>query len=199
MRKVAVTGNMGSGKTTVCKVFETLGIPVFYADPEARKFLDNPVVMEEIFQVFGGRVWNSRQQTIDRKVLASEVFADPEKLQQLNNIIHPRVHKAFDGWLMRQHAPYCIQESALVFETGSYRKFDKTILVWSDEETMIRRVMERDQSSRQQVQERLAHQQSQQQKARMADYILRNVDNELLIPQILSLHKELLQITESTA
>jgi dephospho-CoA kinase len=188
MLKVAVTGNIGSGKTTVCKVFEILGIPVFYADIRARKLLDDPYVKHLIAAQFGNEVMDQNED-INKKKLAGIVFRDKDKLEALNNIIHPRVYTEYDLWCKdNSHFPYTLQEAAIIFETGSYKKFDYIVLIMAPEEDLIKRVVDRDGVTAEEVLYRLSHQINQNQKKEMSDFQIDNNNHQLIIPKIIELH-----------
>ncbi|MFW5759228.1 MAG: dephospho-CoA kinase [Bacteroidota bacterium] len=187
--KIAVTGNIGSGKTTVCKIFEILDVPVFYADKQAKIVLNSPEVIPQLIDLFDTVIINPKG-GIDRQKLASIVFNDKEKLNQLNGIIHPKVYEKFDLWVKQQtHAPYCLMEAALIFESGSQKKFDKTILVNAPVEMMKKRVKERDKVSEKEVINRMKNQMSQEEKMKLADYHVVNDGKTLIIPQIIKLDK----------
>lgn len=189
MLKIAITGNMGSGKSTICKVFEILGVPVFYADYHAKIFLNKKTCKQQIREKFGKEVFDKKDQ-IDKKSLAKLIFHDKKKLQQLNAIIHPLVFNKFEQWVnQHKEKPYCIQEAALIFETGNYKRFDQVILVYAPEETLIQRITNRDQISNHDAQARLANQMDQEEKRKMADYVIYNDNTKLLIPQLLELHQ----------
>jgi dephospho-CoA kinase len=191
MLKVALTGNMGSGKTVICRFFEMLDVPVFYADIEAKKLYANPAIIQKVKALFGREVISS-DGNVNKKTLADKVFSDKEKLKKLNNIIHPEVHRLFEHWTKQhEYKTYCIQEAAIIFETGGYKRFDKTILVHASEDILIKRVMKRDGISRREVLDRLKNQMDQEKKKELADYLLPNDNSMLLIPQILEIHKEL--------
>lgn len=191
MIKVAVTGNIGSGKTAICNVFEVLGIPVFYADKEAKKLYSDPEVLEAIAQQFGPTVFSS-DNTLDSRALASVIFSDKKALRFINELIHPRVFEMFDQWCLRQsHAPYCIQEAALIFESESFDKFNRIIVVHAPEELLLQRVVQRDNISFRQARERLNNQIGQSEKISRAHYTLLNDNTQLLIPRILSIDREL--------
>ncbi|MFW6350903.1 MAG: dephospho-CoA kinase, partial [Bacteroidota bacterium] len=168
--KIAVTGNMGSGKTTVCQIFEVLGVPVFYADKQAKSILNSHEVLPQLIEIFGTGIINSKG-NIDRQKLASIVFTDREKLDQLNHIIHPKVYEKFDQWVKQQTlAPYCLMEAAIIFESGSQERFDKTILVSAPLEVMRDRVIERDHTSETEVMNRMKNQMPQEEKIKLADH-----------------------------
>ncbi|TVQ11995.1 MAG: dephospho-CoA kinase [Bacteroidetes bacterium] len=191
MRKVAVTGNIGSGKTAICSVFEVLGIPVFYADKEAKKLYADPEVLKKITEKFGTHVVTPNN-TLDTRALASIIFNDKKSLEFVNQLIHPRVFELFDQWCLSQSAaPYCMHEAALVYESGSQNLFDHIIVVHAPEEILLDRVIKRDGISMDQARERLNNQMSQTEKISLAHYTLLNDNSDLIIPQILKIDKEL--------
>jgi dephospho-CoA kinase len=191
MLKVAVTGNIGSGKTTVCKVFETLGIPVFYADQEAKKLYHDNEIKAKLINRFGNHLFD-KDENLVKSELANIIFNDATALEYVNQLIHPRVFEWFDQWSGQQtHKPYCIQEAALTFESGSYSRFDKIILVYAPEEQLIGRTMKRDGATREQTISRLNKQLPQAWKMERAHYCIHNDQSSLVIPQILEIHKEL--------
>ncbi len=199
MFKVAITGNMGSGKTSICRVFELLDVPVFYADKHALKLYSNKDFLKKIAETFGPEILTKDNQ-LNRQALADIVFKDENKLETLNKLIHPRVFQQFEQWQKRQpHKPYCIQEAAILFETGWHKYFDKTILVYAPEEELTRRVMKRDQVSLQKVKDRLTHQMPQEKKMALADYRLNNDNSQLLIPEVLNLHEEFIHLARQTS
>jgi dephospho-CoA kinase len=191
MIKVGITGGIGSGKSTVCKVFRTMGIPVFEADQVARQLQNNdPGVRQEIINLFGTNVYLP-DQTIDRKYLASIVFKNPLLLEQLTDIVHPAVKKAFYDWYEKQDSPYIIHEAAILFESGFYKMMDKTITVVTDEAQRIQRVMKRNNITLEAVKERIRNQWSDEDRMKLADYVIRNNDDELIVPQIIDIDKKI--------
>ncbi len=192
MIKVGLTGNIGSGKTTVCKIFEVLGIPVFYADEKAKSVLELPHVLKKVAGFLGEDVINAEGKP-DKAVIASKVFADNKLLKKLNSIIHPEVIDAYYNWL-KEHSgfSYTVKEAAILIESGYYKELDKIIFVESDENIMINRVAERDMVKPQQVKQRLDNQMSQKDKKRFADYIIKNFGDTPLIPQVVEIHKNLI-------
>ncbi len=195
MLKVAVTGNIGSGKTMISRFFKTLKVPVFYADREAKKLYDNPVVLKKMTEMFGPDLLNNSGK-LNKNKLAEIIFNDKANLEKINAFIHPRVRDKFNQWLTEQKdQPYCIQEAAIVFETGLYKQFDKIILVYAPEDMLIERVMKRDSVAQNQVLKRLENQMPQKLKAELADYILNNNNSCLLLPQMLKIHKELIKLS----
>jgi dephospho-CoA kinase len=198
MLKIGITGGIGSGKTTVCKVFELLGIPVFYADNIAKSIMhSNPRLKAEILKSFGKESYLADGH-LNRPFISSIVFKDEAQLNKLNAIVHPAVFIAFDNWIKDQHhAPYILKEAALLFESQSFKKCDRTILVISPEDTRIKRIIARDRISEIEVMLRMKHQFSDEQKVKLADHILINDESHLLIPQILNLHQEFLEISRN--
>lgn len=197
MLKIGLTGSIGSGKSTIASLFRVLGIPVYIADIEAKKFLSDPEVILRITELAGDDVLTSEGE-IDRRVLAAKVFGDPEKLQELNSIIHPRVRKHFTNWAeMHKRSPYIIQESAIIFESGFYTMFDLIIVVSAPEEERINRVILRDGFKREEVISRIENQWPEYLKIEKADFEIKNSDVDMAIPQVLKIHKEIINISET--
>lgn len=193
MIRIGLTGNIGTGKSTVAHVFETLGVPVYHADIQAKKLLDTKEVTQQVSILFGNQVVNSQKQ-IDRKALAFIVFNNTEKLAQLNHLIHPLVKEDFLQWCKLQHNPiYVVHEAAILFESGFNTLFNSNILVWAPDELCISRVMVRDQVSKQMVVERMRNQWTQARKRALADYTIVNDDQTMVIPQVVAIHEELLR------
>jgi dephospho-CoA kinase len=190
MMIVGITGGIGTGKSTVCSVFETLGIPVYYADAEARKLLESPSIANALAEVFGAGI--IIQGKADRKKIATLVFNDKQKLEQLNSIVHPVVKEHFASWC-EQHLdyPYVIKEAAILFESGTYKQAHKIITVTAPLELKISRVMKRDTISEEEVRKRVNNQLSDDEKVKRSHYVLVNDEKQLLIPQILKIHGEL--------
>lgn len=188
-KKVGLTGNIGSGKSLIARIFETLGIPVFYADKEGKNILDSPEVIKKVSQLFGNKIIKGSM--IDRQALAGIVFSDTSKLEQLNGIIHPAVRNKFDVWAGEQNAPYVIYEAAILHESGHYQNMDKIIVVTAGEQLRIRRVMNRDDIDEASVRQRMANQWPEEKKIRLADFIIDNNESRLLIPQVLDIHRKL--------
>lgn len=190
MLKIGITGGIGTGKSTIARIFEILGIPVFYADPAAKAVMnEDEELRQRIIDAFGKQAY-SEGRTLNRKFIAEIVFNDDKKLQKLSSLVHPAVFKAFDIWAeAQQGAPYLMKEAALLFESGSYKKFDYTILVKSPEALRIQRVMQRDNVSEEQVKLRIQRQLTDEEKEGLADFILVNDEQQLLIPQVLELHR----------
>lgn len=192
MIKVAVTGGIGSGKSIVCRLFSALGIPVFYADSEANRLMkEDPDVKNNIISTFGNEVYLSNGD-IHRKKLADLIFNDNIALMKINEIVHPAVRNSFSQWTEKQTTKYVIQEAAIVFESGASELFDKIITVYAPDELRIKRVMERDQVSREKVIERMNNQLSDEFKISKSDFVIVNNDIEMIIPQVLKIHNNLI-------
>jgi dephospho-CoA kinase len=191
MIKVGVTGGIGSGKSYVSKVFEQMGIPVFYADIVAKNITTSSVdVIQEIKNEFGNEAYND--QVLNRVYLAKIVFKDPEKLEKLNKIIHPAVKTEFVKWCNSfPHKPYVIEEAAILFESGSYKQMDRTIVVSAPEALRIKRVTKRDKLSEQEVHNRMKNQWPTEKIEGLADFIINNDGKHLLLPQIIEIDKTL--------
>ena len=194
--KVGITGGIGSGKTTVCKVFEVLGIPVFYADDVAKSIMHTDAQLRtDIIKGFGKESYTENGE-LNRKHISAIVFNDKEQLDILNALVHPAVFRAFDIWVRAQgQAPYILKEAALLFESDSYKMCDLSILVKSPEALKIRRIINRDHTSAEEVRLRIDRQFSDEQKEKLADYILINDEQMLLMPQILALHQHFTDIS----
>jgi len=195
MLKIGITGNIGSGKSTVARVFEILGVKVFYADAEAKKAMTaDELLIAEIKTAFGAEAYSANGE-LNRKYIAGIVFKKEEELKKLNSLVHPAVFRAFDEWAKAfTNEPYVIKEAAVLFESGSYQFCDKTLLVSAPLEMRLKRVMDRDHISRAEVEAREARQFTEERKKELADYILHNDDTQLVIPQILELHRQFLQL-----
>ncbi|HDP76251.1 MAG TPA: dephospho-CoA kinase [Bacteroidales bacterium] len=185
--RIGVTGGIGSGKSFVCRVIEVLGYPVFYSDYIAHTITDtDPQVKGQVMELFGSNIYTYGK--LNRKEVAEMVFADNELLIKLNSIIHPAVARSFEQWCMQNsNSELVFKEAAILFETGIYHELHKTILVTAPEELRIKRVMERDGVSELEVRARMAKQMPEEEKKRLADFIIVNSSNQLILPQILSI------------
>ena len=192
--QIGLTGAIGSGKTTVAKIFESLGIPVYYADDHSKNILqNNPAVKNEIIRQWGSSVLDA-QGNIDKKALAAVVFVEATELKKLNAILHPLVAEDYRRWFDQQRAvPYVVKEAAILIESGSHASCDKIIVVEAPESVRLSRVMSRDDVSATQVQQRNAQQMPQSEKIKFADYIIHNTDQKLLLPQVMEIHHKLIQ------
>ncbi|WP_028297087.1 dephospho-CoA kinase [Olivibacter sitiensis] len=196
MLEIGVTGGIGSGKTTICRVFEVLGVPVFYADTEAKKVMvrDRKLVAA-LKQHFGSDIYLHDGQ-LDRKKLADIVFNDAEKLRLLNNLVHPETISAYQEWVKVQQAPYVMKEAALLFESGSYKLSNFNVLVVSPEALRIGRVMARDGVTENEVRARMSKQWRDEEKMKLADFVIYNDESHAILPQVLQLHRHFLQASK---
>ncbi|MCB0762670.1 MAG: dephospho-CoA kinase [Flavobacteriales bacterium] len=186
---LGVTGGIGSGKTTVCKIFSTLGVPVFYSDVEAKKAYQDPMIQMKVRAEISNEVFVNGE--LQPRKLADIVFNDRDKLEALNEIIHPYVAKLFAEWRLAQNAPYLIKEAAILFESGAYRQCDHTLLISCQETIRVQRVMERDGASESEVRARMSRQWSDERKRELAGFEIVNDGQRALIPQIMELHNQL--------
>lgn len=195
MLKIGLTGNIGSGKTTIAQVFEVLGIPVFYADDAAKKVMvTDAELVEGVKQAFGSDAYFT-DATLNRKHIANIVFNNADELAKLNALVHPAVFRAFDVWAAAiRSAPYVIKEAAILFESGSYKMCDQTILVSAPLQQRLQRVMQRDNISREEAASRDARQMSEENKIKLADHVIINDGSRLVIPQVLELHQQFIAV-----
>lgn len=188
MLKIGVTGGIGSGKTTVCKVFEVLNVPVFYADDAAKSVMNSDVnLITALKAEFGDKIY-SQEGLLDRKALAALVFNNQQALKKLNSLVHPAAIQAFKDWTEWQASPYVIKEAAILFESGSYKDCDYTVLVYTPEDLRIKRVLKRDGVTEEQVRARIEKQMPEEEKKKLADFTIVNDGKEALLPQVLKLH-----------
>lgn len=192
MKKIGITGGIGSGKTTVCKLFENLNVPVYYADERAKYIINNDLsIKNKIIHLFGEDIYN--ENGLDRKKLALIVFNNKLKLNQLNNVIHPEINIDFLDWSLDHfESPYILKEAALLFETGSYKQLDKVITVFCPLNLRIQRVLNRDKVTELEVKSRMKNQWNDEVKIRIADFVVTNFDEVSLTTQVLFLHKQLI-------
>ncbi len=190
MIKIGLTGGIGSGKTTVAKIFETLGIPVYYADDAAKRIMnENENLRQAIQSNFGKETYSNNQ--LNRAHLASLVFGSEKKLAQLNALVHPLTIEDSDRWMKAQTAPYAIKEAALVFESDVWKGLDKVIGVSSPQELRVQRAMQRDGSSKEAVLARMSRQMDEEEKMKRCDFVVYNDETQLLIPQVIAIHEQL--------
>jgi len=196
MLRIGLTGGIGSGKSTVAKIFETLGIPVYYADDASKRLMnENEELKAAIQKNLGAETYTDGK--LNRKHLSALVFNNPEKLVLLNSIVHPATIKDAEQWMQQQTAPYAIKEAALIFESGSQAHLDKVIGVYAPAAVRINRVMQRDNTTREEVINRMTKQINEEIKMRLCDYVVTNDEQELLIPQVLQLDAAFRQIISS--
>jgi len=190
MKKIGITGGIGSGKTTVCEIFKLLGVPVFHADEEAKNLQNNDLQIRELLiNLFGKHIY-SLDGMLDRKKLAMLIFNDSAALANVNAIIHPAVRQSFQKWTDNHlDRSYILYEAAVLLESGYASDFDRNILVLADEKLRIDRVIRRDHISEALVKQRINNQMPDSQKIKIVDYIIENNNEKLLFPQIIELDK----------
>lgn len=195
MLKIGLTGGIGSGKSTIAKVFEVLGIPVYYADKAAKELMNkNELLKQQLIFHFGENTYINGE--LNRKYLGKIVFSNKEKLELLNSLVHPATIADAAKWFQQQKAPYVIKEAALLFESGSAEGLDYVIGVAAPETIRIKRVTDRDAVDAAEVKKRMYNQLDETIKMKLCDFIIRNNEQEMILPQVLSLHKELIQRSE---
>lgn len=191
MLKVGITGGIGSGKTTVCQVFEALGIPVFYADRAGKWLMEQDVsVIADIKQLFGEDIY--QQGFLNRERIASIVFRSPDMLRSLNEIVHPAVLRYGAEWMAQQTSPYALKEAAIFFESGSYKEMDVMVGVYAPTKIRILRAMQRDGSTQEKILERIAQQMNEDEKMSRCQHVIINDDVQAVLPQVLQVHEALL-------
>jgi dephospho-CoA kinase len=195
MIRVGLTGGIGSGKTTVAQIFEVLGIPVYYADDAAKRLMNTDTeLISKIKNAFGETVYKNN--SLDRQYLASIVFNDNYKLELLNSFVHPATIADAERWVQQQTTPYIIKEAALLFESGAAEHLDHIIGINAAINIRIKRVMDRDGVSQEEVVKRINNQMDENIKMKLCDFIINNDEQQLLIPQVLNLHQRLLKLAE---
>ena len=189
MIRVGLTGGIGSGKTTIAHLFEALNIPVYYADDAAKKLMNtNEKLKTSIIQHFGENSYKNNE--LDRKYLASVVFNDKEKLELLNSLTHPATIADAEEWMNKQTAPYCIKEAAILFESGAAERLDYVIGVYAPQHIRVKRVMDRDQLSIEEVMKRVSRQIDEEMKMKLCNFVITNNEQQLVMPQVLELDKK---------
>ncbi|MGB5464223.1 MAG: dephospho-CoA kinase [Aureibaculum sp.] len=192
MIKVGLTGGIGSGKTTVANFFSELGIPIYYADLEARRLMkSSSLIKRKLIKEFGNDAYKDGE--LNTSFLASIVFKDKSKLTQINSIIHPEVAKDFLSWIKKQNAPYVIEESAILFENNLIDHFDYIITVTAPADVRINRIIKRDNTSKKEVLLRMNNQWDDKKKIELSDYIIHNIELSDTKKQVKELHKTILK------
>ncbi len=194
MLKIGLTGGIGSGKTTVSQIFKILGVPVFDADTAAKEAMEhNPVLKEKLINTFGAAVFVEHK--LNRKYLADIVFNNAHQLDVLNALVHPITIAAAADWFATQNSPYVIKEAALIFEAGAGVGLDYIIGVFAPTALRIKRVMDRDHLSREDVLSRMNRQIDDQIKMKLCDFVIQNNNQALLTKQVLELHEKFLKLS----
>ncbi len=192
-KRLGVTGGIGSGKTTVCRIFRVLGVPVFVADTVAREVMeDDREIRTSINLIAGEDLYSSG--TLNRKELARLIFNRPELLRRVNAAVHPAVLRRFDEWASTSDNPYVIMEAAILFEAGADALVDRVVTISAPVEERITRVMGRNDLTREEVIRRINNQLEDEEREEQSYYILNNADNEMIIPEILKIHEDMLRL-----
>lgn len=189
---VGLTGGIGSGKTTIANFFKELGVPIYIADTEAKALMNrSKVIKRKLIALFGDNAYQNGK--LNRDFLSRQIFNNKDLLQKMNAIVHPKVASHFKRWVKKQEAPYVISEAAILFENGSYKKYDYIITVTAPEEVRLKRVMSRDNSSKEKVKSVMNNQWKDEEKIKLSDYVIQNINLEEAKAQVLQIHENLLQ------
>jgi dephospho-CoA kinase len=190
---VGITGGIGAGKSIISRIFDTLGIPIYVADTRAKWLMANDLDLRNtLIQHFGEESFQGGE--LNRVYLARTVFSSPQKVEILNSLVHPRVAFDFKAWIEGHNSPYVLKEAALLFEAGSYKELDKTILVTATEEVRVERVLKRDSHrNRQDVLNIISKQWPEDRKTKLSDFQITNDGSKLVIPQVIHIHNLLLE------
>ena len=192
MRLIGLTGGIGSGKSTVAKMFAALGVPVYNSDTEAKLLMGkSKKIKKAIIELFGNEAY--LEDTLNRDFIAKKVFTDKALLNQLNAIVHPAVKKHFESWVKKQVYPYVIQEAAIIFENGNQDRYDAVVLVTAPKDIRINRVMKRDKVEEQQVLSRMNNQWDEADKMALASYVIKNIDLEETKKKVQEIHQIILK------
>lgn len=198
LRKLGITGGIGSGKSTACRFFEALGVPVYYADNRAKALMLEEPLRSGIENLLGKQAYQGNGQ-LDRAYIAQRIFTEPQAKEALEALVHPAVAADYARWAEQEsQAPYCLKEAALLFETGSAKELDAIVVVSAPEELRLQRVMQRDGISEEAVRQRMQKQLPQSYKEAQADFILYNTSLQALEIQVQSLHLQLLNMGNSS-
>jgi dephospho-CoA kinase len=189
--KLGITGGIGSGKTSVCRVFDVLRVPVFSADREAHEIMENDSrIVRSLNAIAGKDLYIAG--SLDRTELATIIFNDNSLLEKVNLLVHPAVIDHFRKWVLVQTAPYVIMEAAILFESGASKFVDRIATVVAPVEERVERVIQRNKLSREQVMERMKNQMDDESRIKLSDYIINNSENDMIIPAILKIHEDIL-------
>lgn len=194
---VGLTGGIGSGKTTVAQIFKALGVPIFVADEVSKSIIDSDLSLQsELKSLLGNDV--VKEGKIDRPYMASLIFNDANLLKEANALIHPAVGSAFQQWYLQQDFPYVLREAAILFESGSHKDCEAIVVVSAPEDLRIARVQKRSGESEAQIRARMSKQWPQKKKEELADYLIFNEQKEMLIPQVIKVHEDLIRRAEQS-
>jgi dephospho-CoA kinase len=194
--KLGITGGIGSGKTSVCRVFEVLGIPIFSADRAANELMEkDKEIVSKINSIIGKDLYSSG--SLNRMELATIIFNDDKLLKKINSVVHPAVFDAFEKWTINQTGSYVIMEAAILFESGAAEFVDRVATVVAPVEQRVQRVILRNKLSREQVMERMRNQIEDEERIKLSDYVINNSENDMIIPEILRIHNDILKLTNT--
>ncbi|MCD4735465.1 MAG: dephospho-CoA kinase [Bacteroidales bacterium] len=191
MIKVGLTGNIGTGKSTIARIFEVLGIPVFKADEESKKLLELEKNQKILLERYGKSILKNG--FVDRKKLASIIFSNMQEVEFVNQLFHPQVRERFMEWVENQESSYVVHEAAILFESGFYKFMDRNIVVVSPLDLAVERVMQRDGVTREQVLERKKNQWAQEKITELSDFIVVNDEQQMILPQVLEIHNKIVR------
>lgn len=192
--KVGLTGGIGSGKSTVTQIFSTLGVPIYIADTEAKRLIhEDEELRKAIINLIGSEAYDKNNK-LRTAFIADRAFKNPLLLDELNKIVHPAVRKDFQYWINEQIASYAIEEAAILIESGAYKFMDKILLVTAPEELRIKRVVNRDDSTYEDVKARMDNQITTEERMKYADYVIYNEGRQALIPQVMKVDEELKKV-----
>ncbi len=193
--KIGITGGIGSGKSTICAIFQTFGIPIYFADTEAKRLMvEDDILKLKIQQLLGHEAYTP-QGTLNKAFISDKIFKNNTLRNEINKLVHPAVGKDFNQWANRQSAPYVIEESAILFEESMASNFDKVIVVVADEDLRIQRVMNRNKTTVEAIKQRIRSQWSDAMKIKNADFIIENNGEYSIILQAISIHKSVLKLS----
>ena len=188
---VGLTGGIGSGKTTVAKLFEKLNVPIYIADIEAKHLMNNSkVIQQKLLALFGAEAYLNHK--LNKAFIADKIFNNKSNLEQMNAIVHPEVRRHFTNWVKHQNSPYIIKEVAIIFEHEQQAQYDLIISVIANEEKRINRVVNRDQSTPDKVLAIMKNQTNDVERAKLSDYVIVNNDKDTLERQVLKIHESIL-------
>jgi len=191
--KLGITGGIGSGKSTVCKVFAVLGIPVFSADDEAKRIQENDRDLQDRISTIAGKDLFPGGR-LDRTEMARLIFTDRGMLEKVNSVVHPAVFQSFGEWLRNQNSPYSIMEAAILFESGAFRMMDRVATVVTPYQERIGRLVGGNRFTREQIIERMKNQADDESRIPGSDFIIFNSENDMVIPAVLGIHGEMLNL-----
>lgn len=192
MKKIGLTGGIGSGKSTIAEIFKVLNVPVYNSDERAKVLMnENPQLIEDITHIFGSSIYQDA--ALNRAELGAIVFKNPELLKRLNAVVHPAVGNDFNEWCAVQKNHYVIKEAAIIFETGIEKSLDGVIAVTATETLRMQRVMQRPGMTEALIKDRMKNQFSSVELEKRANWVIKNDETELVIQQVLRIHEELMK------